>query len=435
MFSVIDSSAGGTPARGAQASLPRGASRRPTSVALVGAHGHGASHLRRIAGLVDMGVAELCAIADPRPLDATDAPDGLGALDAASALAPWYSSLEELLAKEDRAPDVVVLSTPLPTHLPLAEQALRAGCDVLLEKPTAVSFAEYERIVAIVEETGRRCQVGFQSFGSHAFAEIDRIVGSGEIGEVTGIGAVGTWVRTAGYWTRAPWAGRRRLDGAEVVDGVLTNPLAHAVATALRVGGVTRAADVDTVDIDLYRANPIEADDTSSVRIVSVDGQTFGCGLTLCASERSPARILVQGTRGELTLYYETDRIEVLTSRTQWSLQSNRTDLLEDLLSARRDPAARLCCDVRDTGAFMRVLDAVRTAPDPALIASTYVTWFGEDTARRPVVHDVEAWCERAARTQSTFRTLLAPWSRRTTDIKLSSAQVTSVSDGQQPLA
>jgi predicted dehydrogenase len=401
MPSFIDSSAGATPAHPGRPPLRRDPTGRPTRVALVGAHGHGASHLRRISELTDRGVAELCAVADPRPSDARD-----GALPDA----PWYSSLEELFAREARKPDVVVLCTPLPTHLPLAEKALRAGCDVLLEKPPTVSFAEFERLVAVVDETGRRCQVGFQTFGSHVFAEIDRVVASGEIGEVTGIGATGTWVRTAGYWARAPWAGRRRLDGAEVVDGVVTNPLAHAVATALRVGGVTQARDVDAVEVDLYRANPIEADDTSSVRVVSADGRSFGFGLTLCSPERSPARVLVVGTRGELTLFYETDRIQVRTPEGEWSLQSERTDLLVDLLTARRDPAARLRCDIRDTGAYMRVLEAVRTAPDPAPIASSFVTWLGEDTELRPVVQDVEAWCERAARAQSTFRALGAPW-------------------------
>ena len=400
MPSLVDSTAGATPTPGGRALLPGEPTFPPTRVALVGAHGHGASHLRRIAELADRGVAELCAVADPRPADPRDAPPD----------APWYASLDELLARQDTAPDVVVLSTPLPTHLLLAQKALRAGCDVLLEKPTTVSFAEYERLIAVVQETGRRCQVGFQSFGSNVFAEIDRVVASGEIGEVTGIGAVGTWVRTAGYWARAPWAGRRLLDGAEVNDGVVTNPLAHAVATALRVGGVTQASHIRSVETDLYRANPIDADDTSSVRVVSDDGRSFGFGLTLCAPERSPARVMVQGTRGELTLFYETDRMQVRTPAGAWSLQSQRTDLLADLLVARRDPAARLRCDVRDTGAFMRVLEAVRTAPDPTPIGASFVTWSGSDTERRPVVHDVEAWCERAARDQSTFRTLGAPW-------------------------
>jgi len=52
----------------------------------------------------------------------------------------------------------------------------------------------------------------------------------------------------------------------------------------------------------------------------------------------------------------------------------------------------------------------VRVAPEPALIASSFVTWYGEDAERRPVVQDVEVWCERAARTQSTFSALGAPW-------------------------
>jgi predicted dehydrogenase len=374
---------------------------RRARVALVGAHGHGASHLSHIGQLAGAGVAELSAVADPRP------PDGR---EEAPPDVPWYSSLDELLAREPVTPDVVVLSTPLPTHLQLAEQALRAGCDVLLEKPTTVSFADYERLLAVVDETGRRCQVGFQSFGSNAFAEVDRIVASGEIGEVTGVGAIGTWVRTAGYWARAPWAGRRRLDGAEVIDGVVTNALAHAVATALRVGGVTRAGDVASVEIDLYRANAIEADDTSSGRIVSVDGRGFGFGLTLCAPEPSSSRVVVQGTRGDLTLYYESDRIAVRTPDGERSLQSDRTNLLEDLLSARLDAGTTLRCDVRDTGAFMRVLEEVRTAPDPTPIAPTFVTWHGQDADRRPVVGDVVEWCERAARVQSTFRTLGAPW-------------------------
>lgn len=385
----------------ASAARPAGPAAR---VALVGAHGFGSAYLPRIADLFDRGIGELCAVADPRPG---------GPQDATPAGVPWYSSLDDLLEGEATTPDVVVLATPLPTHLQLAERALRSGCDVLVEKPPTVSLAEHERLVAIVQETGRRCQVGFQTFGSGVFAEIDRVLASGGIGEVIGIGAVGTWVRTAGYWARSPWAGRRRLNGVEVVDGVVTNPLAHAVATALRVAGVTRASDVESVETDLYRASSIEADDTSSVRVVSVDGRSFGFGLTLCAPERSPARVLVQGTRGDLTLFYESDRIEVNTPDGQRSLQCERVDLLADLLLARRDPAATLRCDVLDTGAFMRVLEAVRTAPEPTPIAPSFVTWHGDHAERRPVVQDIEAWCDRVARTRSTFRALGAPWAVR----------------------
>ncbi|WP_251152320.1 Gfo/Idh/MocA family oxidoreductase [Cellulosimicrobium sp. Marseille-Q4280] len=371
-----------------------------TPVAVVGIHGHGGSHLRAVAALAERGLVRLSAVVDPRRPD--DDP------------APWFPTLGDLLsaADPDVRPEVVILCTPIHTHLPLARVAMEAGLDVLLEKPTAASLAEHAAIVETAERTGRLCQVGFQSFGSHAIDAVTELVADGEIGEVVGYGAVGTWVRTAGYWGRAAWAGRRRLDGRDVVDGVVTNPLAHAVATMLRVGGARTSADVAHVVVDLYRANPIESDDTSSLRVVTADGRRFGAGLTLCAQERTPARVLVLGTDGEITFEYEHDRVTLRTPRLQVEKTYGRTNLLEDLLATREDPDRRLACDVRDTGAFMRVLEAVRTAPAPRAIPDDGVTWLGEGDDRHPVVADVARWCEDSARSARTFTELGVPWAR-----------------------
>jgi predicted dehydrogenase len=405
-------------------------------VAVVGIHGHGGSHLRTVADLETRGLARLSAVVDPREPD--DAP------------ASWFASLGDLLSADaDALPDVVVLATPIHTHLHLARAAMEAGIDVLLEKPTTASLAEHAELVAVAERTGRLCQVGFQTFGSHALPAVADMIARGEVGQVTGIGAVGTWVRTAAYWARSPWAGRRRMGDRAVVDGAVTNPLAHAVATALWVGGARAGTDIAYVNTDLWRANPIEADDTSSLRAVGTDGTRYGFGLTLCAAERTPSRVIVQGTAGEIELEYEHDLARLRTGRVVAEKQYGRTSLLENLLAARAaagsgtgsgtGPGAgngapggrageRLLCDVRDTGAFMRVLEAVRTAPDPAPIGDEFVHWVDgiagpggssgpggsqgnpEGDARHPVVRDVEAWCERAAREQRTFTELGAPW-------------------------
>jgi predicted dehydrogenase len=379
-------------------------------IAVVGIHGHGSSHLRRVADLENRGLARLSAVVDPREPD--DAP------------ASWFANLGDLLSADaDALPDVVILSTPIHTHLPLARAAMEAGIDVLLEKPTTASLAEHAELVAVAERTGRLCQVGFQTFGSHALPAVVDMIARGEVGQVTGIGAIGTWVRTAAYWARSPWAGRRRMGDRAVVDGVVTNPLAHAVATALWVGGARTSTDIAYVNTDLWRANPIEADDTSSLRAVGTDGTRYGFGLTLCAAERTPARVLVLGTEGEIELEYEHDVVRLRTGRVVAEKQYGRTDLLENLLRART--GERLLCDVRDTGAFMQVLEAVRTAPDPAPIGDAYVDWADELAAapgisgtqgnpegdsRHPVVHDVAEWCDRAAREQRTFTELGAPW-------------------------
>ncbi|WP_407319128.1 Gfo/Idh/MocA family oxidoreductase [Isoptericola halotolerans] len=378
-------------------------------IAVVGIHGHGEKHVEHALGLGRTGRARLSAVVDPREPGDGHAAHGTDT--------PWFPTFGDLLSSSDPDvhPDVVVLCTPIPTHLPLAKAAMEAGMDVLLEKPTTASLAELTELVAISDRTGRLCQVGFQTFGSHALDAVAELVARGEIGDVVGYGAVGTWVRDAAYWARAPWAGRRRLDGRDVVDGVVTNPLAHAVATTLRIGGVTRAEDVAWVDADLFRANPIEADDTSSVRVTAADGTRYGFGLTLCAAERSTAHVLVLGTRGEIELEYEHDRLVLRSDRVTMDKTYGRTPLLEDLLAVRTVRAAgdldrTLMCDVRDTGAFMRVLEAVRTGPDPRAVPDDVVTWHSDGGIRRPVVRDVESWCEQVARTQQTFTELGAPW-------------------------
>src|SRR5699024_7250127 len=100
-------------------------------------------------------------------------------------------------------PDVVVIATPIPTHAPLAAAAMRAGAHVLLEKPPTASLASFTELVQVARETGRACQIGFQTYGSAVYEHIDRIVAAGEIGEIEGIGGVGTWLRTTDYYERS----------------------------------------------------------------------------------------------------------------------------------------------------------------------------------------------------------------------------------------
>jgi predicted dehydrogenase len=369
-------------------------------VALVGARGHGASYVDRLDRLAAAGRAQLVAVADPRPP---------GPLEPRLSGVTWHDSLPDLLADPRAKPDVVVLATPVHTHSELAVAAMRAGCDVLLEKPPTPSLADYEQVRAAAGETGRLCQVGFQTFGSEAIDAVRGIVADGEIGTVTGYGALGTWVRTAGYWARSAWAGRRRIDGQDVVDGVVTNPLAHAVATALLVAGATRLDQVTGVETDLYRANDIEADDTSSGVVTLDGGLRLGFGLTLCAARRTPALVLVHGSEGTVGLAYESDTVEVVGRGGTRTMTFGRADLLEDLFEAR-ETGRRPRCPVDDTAAFMRVLDAVRTADEPTPIAGHHLRWEGEGNDRHPVVTDVEQWCRRAATRMETFTVLGAPW-------------------------
>ncbi|NUR90551.1 MAG: Gfo/Idh/MocA family oxidoreductase, partial [Nonomuraea sp.] len=256
---------------------------------VAGVHGHGASHLRRLAGLGH--VAELVGVCDPRPVPA-EVFDG-----------PVSPDLRALI-EETRA-DVAVLATPIHTHEELAVAALRAGAHVLLEKPPAASLDAFERIVSAAAETGRGCQVGFQSLGSLAVPAVRELLAG--IGPLRGIGVAGAWPRPAAYFTRGAWSGRRRLNGVDVVDGAVTNPFAHAVSTALAVAGTP----VASVECELFHANPIESDDTSSLRILLADGTPLVVAVTLCAASREEPYVLFHGARGRVRLTYTTDEEQV----------------------------------------------------------------------------------------------------------------------------
>lgn len=366
-------------------------------VAVVGVHGHGASHVSNVARLAAAGRVRFAAVADPRPPD--HRPEGVAV----------FADLPSLLAATPV--DVVVICTPIQTHVPLAELALRSGADVLLEKPPTASLVEFEQLSSVLAETGRSCQVGFQVAGSRAARTLASLVADGRLGELRGIGAVGAWVRTAEYWQRARWAGRRSLDGVAVVDGAVTNPFAHATAAALMVDGSARADQVVSVETELFRANPIEADDTSAVRTVTSRGTTVVTALTLCA-ERPDAEpmVIVHGSEGRAVLRYPSDRLEVTIDGRTTTTQYERDDLLENLLDHRADPGVPLLAPLSETGGFTRVVEAVRVAAPPGEIPAELVRWEGEGPQRRPIVLDVEKWVTQAAEDLALFSELGAPW-------------------------
>jgi predicted dehydrogenase len=369
----------------------------PPRIALVGVHGHGASHVRNVARLETAGRVRLVAVADPRPPD--ELAPGVSA----------FADLSALLAATEV--DVVVISTPIHTHVPLAELALRAGADVLLEKPPAASLDEFGRLQQVVEETGRACQVGFQVHGSKAARTMAEWVADGRLGEIRGIGTVGTWIRTQEYWQRARWAGKRMLDGVAVVDGAVTNAFAHASATALLVDGAGTAEQVLGVETELYRANPIESDDTSSIRIRTTRGTTIVAALTLAAEPPGgDPRIIVHGSRGRAVLTYPSDQLDLTVDGITTGTSYERDDLLLNLIEHREDPAVELLAPLEQLGGFTKVLEAVRLSTPPREIDPAYVTWQGEGLQRHPVVSEVGKWAEQAAENLALFSELNTPW-------------------------
>lgn len=375
-------------------------------VALIGVHGYGAAHLAHLGRLA--GHVELVAVADPLP-PSPELPAGTRVFSDPRTL------LEEI---EDL--DVVIVCTPIHLHAPLTRLALSAGADVLLEKPPFAVLQDHSEIVLLATQLGRAVQVGFQSLGSSALTAFG--TDAFGLGAITAVSTTGRWRRDLAYWRRSAWSGRRELDGIAVVDGALTNPFAHALATALRLAGARRASDVADIELDQYRANPIEVDDTSVVRLVTSTGVSVTCAATLCAESERPPAIAVLAERADAEFSYTQDLVTVGATEHRF----DRTDLLENLLE-HRATGVPLLSSLADAGAFMAVLERIRLSEPPAPVAAE---WRHQDGRRYAVLPGADALVERAARHHATFSELGAPWARSRRDTVLAELELDGTTVG-----
>ena len=85
---------------------------------------------------------KLIAVADINPEQMKDAPEGVITCDSA----------DELLAIDDI--NVVMISTPNPSHLEMVEKCAKAGKNIICEKPAAMTVAQFDRMVQVTKEAG-----------------------------------------------------------------------------------------------------------------------------------------------------------------------------------------------------------------------------------------------------------------------------------------
>lgn len=110
-----------------------------------------------------------------------------------------YTSMEEALDKGNF--DAVVITTPTPSHLPLAALSAESGKHVFLEKPMAMNLDECDQIIDACERNGVHLQLGFMRHFDPDFVLAHERIQAGEIGEPTLVKSL-----THGPGLPPPWA-------------------------------------------------------------------------------------------------------------------------------------------------------------------------------------------------------------------------------------
>lgn len=155
------------------------------------------------------------------------------------------TDLGEVLDRSDV--DAVVIATPARTHAALALRALKAGKDVLVEKPMALTAAEGEELAATAKALGRVLLVGHVLEYHPAVLRLRELVAEGALGRLRyvyshrlSLGQIR--VEENALWSFAPHdvAVMTRLLGAEPTEvtcqgeGFLNREVADVTLTQLR---------------------------------------------------------------------------------------------------------------------------------------------------------------------------------------------------------
>jgi predicted dehydrogenase len=261
-------------------------------IALVGVGGYGHAHISAVQALEQEGLAALVAFAEPdHTVPAVEILRSTGA--------KYYPDFEDLLQGESDL-DLVSICTPIHTHFSIAAAAFARGIHVMLEKPPVVRVQDLRELTRAQDDAGVFCCAGFHDVARPGIIELKRRICEGELGTIRAVRAETRWQRTESYYNRSPWAGKTLLDGHYVLDGPMNNSNAHSLNLAAYLTGAEphEFARPRWVQGELYRANPIEGEDTCCLRAEMETGSMVTVHLTQCATENHPRSVTVIGEKG-----------------------------------------------------------------------------------------------------------------------------------------
>jgi predicted dehydrogenase len=180
MAREVDAAEDTTPIPQARA-RPALADGEPVKVAIIGTGGMGTGHAQAFARNVRDGMPvrleALCDLCDPRLADAKARVDKITGGDVAT-----YRHHKEVIER----PDIhgILIATPEHWHGPLAEEAIKAGKDVYIEKPMTIDLKAAMRLRKVVQQNPQVIAVvGTQFVMTPSYQAAVGLIAEGAIGK------------------------------------------------------------------------------------------------------------------------------------------------------------------------------------------------------------------------------------------------------------
>jgi predicted dehydrogenase len=290
--------------------------------------------------------------------------------------------------------------------------ALRAGANVLVEKPLAGELADVAAIRVAERVAGRFVAVGFQDFYTPGTMWLKRELLSGAIGEVRGVRALGFWPRPAAYYRRNNWAGRLTAGGVAVFDSPFNNAFGHFANLALYFAGTTphEVAAATQVEAELFRAHAIESFDTGVARARTASGAALWLGFSHACRTLADPEIAIEGSAGKALWSYEKMcTIVPLHGETRSyplpDAMDTRRVMFAEVLRRLHDPTA-VICDTAMAERHTELITAIHARGPVQTIPPSLIDWITppDGTSPIPAVRGLEAAMQAACQKHLLLR-------------------------------
>ena len=132
-----------------------------------------------------------------------------------------YADYREMLLKE--RPQRVAIATESGKHAQIALDCLEAGCNLIVEKPIALSLEDADRIIALADQKGLKVCACHQNRFNKSVQKIRKAVEDGRFGRMLHGTAHIRWNRNKAYYDQAKWRGTWEQDGGALMNQCIHN--------------------------------------------------------------------------------------------------------------------------------------------------------------------------------------------------------------------
>jgi len=388
----------------------------PVSFGVVGVGGYARMHLYAVETLEKEGLGKLSAVVIRNPSKYKDEAARLEKKNV-----NIYKSYEDMLENEAGSVEIITLPVAIHQHKDMTIAALKAGFNVLVEKPPAVTIQDLDEMIKAEKESSRFCAVGFQSQSENTVRSLKKRICEGKLGEIIEVVVKGRWKRLDSYYERNAWAGKLVYERRYVLDGTVSNPLSHYLMNGLYFASIEwgKTANPVRVRAELYRAHRIEGEDTSCLEVEVENGAKVFFFATLCGPENEMPVHEIVGSKGtahwikgqNVHIKYNNGEVEVIRD----DGSDERIEVFRNTARYLRGVESELNCTLSMTRPFVLTLNgAYESARTIRNIPKRYLTIKKEGDSISTLINDIVEIIDEASKRRKLYSDLGVEWAYST---------------------